>query len=128
MYIVFFPHHFVDKYIAHQHVISITYLIPSPSLCPTLRGDKMSMSTHTHPHKPPWKNKWPSAIIRLTAHFMCGLMSDLVIFKHRKEHGRTQHRMSLLKPSVIKQHKPNPLFILYYPLSFLTNYMYVSPC
>ena len=28
--------------------------------------------------------KWPYAVTRLTAHFMCGLMSDLVICKFRK--------------------------------------------
>ena len=53
------------------------------SFC-TLRGDKVSMLIHTYPHKLLWKVKWPSAITRLTAHFACGLMSDLVTCKHRK--------------------------------------------
>ena len=33
--------------------------------------------------------KWSSVITRLTTHCTCGLMSDLVICKHRKEYGRT---------------------------------------
>ena len=32
-------------------------------------------------------------------------MSDLVICKHRKEYGHTWHRISLLKPGVIKNGK-----------------------
>ena len=47
----------------------------------SLGGDKVSMLTRTNP----WgRLKWPSAITRLTAHFMCGLMSDMVICKFRK--------------------------------------------
>ena len=39
------------------------------------------MYTHTNP----WgRLKWPYAITRLTAHFVCGLMADLVICKSRK--------------------------------------------
>ena len=37
--------------------------------------------------------KWPSAVTRLTAHFTCGMMSDLVICKHRNE-----YKLKLLKP------------------------------
>ena len=47
--------------------------------------------------------KCPYIITWLTAHFVCGLMSDLVICKFRKD-GHTWHRMSLLRPGVIKQH------------------------
>ena len=51
---------------------------------------------------------WPYAVTRMTAHFMCGLMSDLVICKCRqKMYGHTWHWMSLLRPGVIRQHKPN---------------------
>ena len=50
------------------------------------------------------KIKWPSAISRLTAHFACGLMSDLGIRKHRKEYGHLWYWMSSLRPGVIKQH------------------------
>ena len=65
------------------------------------------MVTHSYQHKLPRKIKWmwSSAIIKLTAHFMCGLMSDLVTCKHRKEYGYTWHWMSFLRPGVIKQHK-----------------------
>ena len=51
--------------------------------------------------------KWESAITRLTVHYICGLVSDLVICKHREECGHTWHGMSFLRPGVIKQHKPN---------------------
>ena len=41
-----------------------------------------------HTHTNPWgRLKWLYAIIRLTAHFMCGLMSYLVIGKFRKSMG-----------------------------------------
>ena len=62
------------------------------------------MDTHSHPRG---ISKWPYANARLTAHFMCGLMSDLAICKFKKKYGHTWHRMSLLRPGVIKQHKPN---------------------
>ena len=47
--------------------------------CP-LWVDKVSMLTHIYPHKP-WRNIEVTIcnITRLTAHFMCGLMSDLLI-------------------------------------------------
>ena len=43
-------------------------------------GDKVSMLTHIYPHKP-WREIEVTIckITRLTAHFMCGLMSDLLI-------------------------------------------------
>ena len=54
----------------------------------------------------PWELlKWPTAITRLTAHFICGLMSALVIWKQRKEDGNTWYRMSLLGPSVANNTK-----------------------
>ena len=49
-----------------------------------LGGDKVSMLTHTYPHNPLKIEMTIYAITRLTAHFMCGLMSDLVICKFRK--------------------------------------------
>ena len=73
----------------------------------TLRSDKVSMLMYTCSHKPLRKNSCSCAIPRLTAHFMCGLMSDLVVCKPWKEYGHTCHWMSLLRPCVIKQHKPN---------------------
>ena len=43
-------------------------------------GDKVSMLTHTYPHKARSKIEVTICkITRLTAHFMCGLMSDLLI-------------------------------------------------
>ena len=39
--------------------------------------------------------------------FMFGVTSDLVICKFTKKYGHTCHRMSLLTPGVIKQHKRN---------------------
>ena len=50
-----------------------------------LGDDKVSMLTHTCPHKPQRKIKVTiSKITRLTTHFLCGLMSDLVICKFWK--------------------------------------------
>ena len=38
-----------------------------------------------HTHTNPWgRLMWPYAITRLTAHFVCGLISNLVIWKFRK--------------------------------------------
>ena len=53
------------------------YYIPSGVI-------KLSMFTHTHPHKLLRKIMWPplQSLCRLTTHFTCGLMSDLVICKH----------------------------------------------
>ena len=46
-----------------------------------LGGDKVSMLTHTYPReRESWK--WPSAITRLTVHFTCCLISDLVLCKY----------------------------------------------
>ena len=50
-----------------------------------LEGDKVSMLTHTYPHNPMRKIKVTICkITRLTIHFMCSLMSDLVICKFGK--------------------------------------------
>ena len=43
-----------------------------------VRGDKVSMLSHEPTQTPEETLKSPYAITRLTAHFMCGLMSDLV--------------------------------------------------
>ena len=61
----------------------------------------VNMLTHTCPHKPRGNIEWPYAITRLTAHSICGRMSDLVMWKY----GHTWHQMSFLRPGVIKQHK-----------------------
>ena len=76
-----------------------------------LRGDKVSVLTHTYEHNPPWGIlKWPYAITRLTAHFMWPDVrsGDLQV---QKKYGHTWHRMSLLRPGVIKQHKPSGCYV-----------------
>ena len=50
----------------------------------TLRGDKVSMLTHLYPHKPLRKTEVTICNHQPDSHFMCGLMSDLVICKFRK--------------------------------------------
>ena len=45
--------------------------------------------THSHPRG---TLKWPYANTRLTAHFMCGLMSDLAIFKFKQADLRPKKR------------------------------------
>ena len=73
----------------------------------SLWGDKVSMLTHICPHKPLRNIEVTICkITRPTAHFMCGPMSDLLICKFM--YGHTWHRISLLRPGVIKQHKTNP--------------------
>ena len=56
----------------HSHKQSFPYF--------TLWGDKVSVLTHIYPHKP-WREIEVTIckITRLTAHFMCVLMSDLLI-------------------------------------------------
>ena len=60
--------------------------------------------THSsfHSHKPLKKINWLSAITRLTAHITCGLVSDLVIYKHKKELWSDMTPMFLLRPCVLK--------------------------
>ena len=72
-------------------------------------GDKVSMMIHTYPPKVVGMIKWLSAITRLTAHFTCGVMFDLVICKQRKRYSRTSYRISLLRLGVMKQLKPQTL-------------------
>ena len=50
------------------------------TLVRTPLGDKVSVSTHIYPHKAQRKIEVIICkITRLTAHFMCGLMPDLLI-------------------------------------------------
>ena len=60
--------------------------ISRPIISPILWGDnKVSILTHRYPYKTPRKIKWPYAVTRLKpTWFVCGLMSDLVIWKFRK--------------------------------------------
>ena len=56
----------------------------------TLWGDKVSMLTHIYPHKPQKKIEVTICkITRLTAHFMCGLLFDVLICKFIKTYGHT---------------------------------------
>ena len=66
----------------------------------TLGGDKVSMLTHTYPHKPLRK-------IKVT---MCNHQADsqLYVWPDVWSYGHTWHRMSLLRPGVIKQQNRNP--------------------
>ena len=60
------------------------------------------IQTHTIP--------WGRLLSGYLSHQMyspCGLMSGLASCKYRKEYGLTWHRMTLLRPDVIKQHKLN---------------------
>ena len=52
--------------------------------------------TPTFPHKPLRDMKWPSATTRLTTQFTSGLISDLVICKHRKEYGHKYMTLDVL--------------------------------
>ena len=45
-----------------------------------------SVTKQYKPIQPTRKIKWPCTTTRLTAHFLYGLMTDLVIYKHRKAH------------------------------------------
>ena len=59
----------------------------------------------TCPHKPLRRD--PTEITRLTTHFTCGLMSDVVMWKHGKKCCHSWHWISLLRPSFIKHKTHN---------------------
>ena len=71
----------------HHWVISSTTILPrtrpkiSLQSIHTPLGDKVSMLIHRYPHNPGgrFKSRLHCTITRLTAHFVCGLMSDLLI-------------------------------------------------
>ena len=65
-----------------------------------LRGGTVSMLSHTYPHK----LNWTSTITRLTAHFSCGLVSDLVVCKQRKSMIIHDTECRLLRCGIFKQH------------------------
>ena len=72
-----------------------------------LKGDKVSMLTHTYPHKPLRKievttcNHQTGSPLYVWNDFWSG---DLQVLKN---YGHTWHQMPLLRPGVNKQHKPN---------------------
>ena len=64
-----------------------TFMLPDCQFCQW--SNLKDFSEHVKPFIPTQtlrKMTWPYTIIRLTAHFLCVLMSDLVIWKHRKEY------------------------------------------
>ena len=63
------------------------------------------------PHKPLKKT---SASVRLTTHFMYGMMYDLTICKHRKEYDYSWHQISSLRPGVINQLKTQTPFVRFH--------------
>ena len=78
----------INLYI-HIYIYPTFCSFPNPSICAhTFRsyftlyplGDKVSMLTHIYPHKARRKIEVIICkVTRLTTHFMCGLMSDLLI-------------------------------------------------
>ena len=69
----------------------------------TFRGNKVSLLTHTCPHTSNMREiKWPFAVTRVTVHFTCGLMSDLVIGKLGKEYVSCM-TLNVLRQVVIMQ-------------------------
>ena len=92
----------------------------------TLRGDKVSMLTHTYSCKPLRKIK---AIIfnhQADSHLMYGLTSDLVICKFRK--AWSYMTPNVLRPGVIKQPKPKPKHVnsvrWHIQMSFVTEQLH----
>ena len=80
----------------------------------TLKGDKVSILTHTYLHKT--LRKWQSSITKLTTHIMCGLMSDLIC-KHRKRLWPYMTPNSLPRPGVVKHF----YFIFVVPLCWVSR-------
>ena len=68
-------------FVLYLHVLVYTIAVLHLSLaCCPLWGDKASMLIHIYLYKPLWKIEVTICkISRLTAHSMCGLMSDLLI-------------------------------------------------
>ena len=80
---LYHAHHFTSLW-QYGKAQTKTSTACSVSMLRSLRGDKVSMLTHTYEHKPQGILKRPYAIIRLTAYFMCSLMSDMVSCTFRK--------------------------------------------
>ena len=87
---------------------SLTQHPPSPPTPPL--GDKVSMLTHIYPHKAGGRLKWSYAKSPGWHPTLCVASCLICWFALAyKKYGHTWHRMSLLRPGVIKQHKPLPL-------------------
>ena len=69
------------------------------------RSDKSAFVNLFIPTQIPEENQVSTTVTRLTTHFTCYLMSDLVVCKHHQEYGHTQHQVCGLGSDVIKQHK-----------------------
>ena len=68
----------------HANLFSEITLQRTLSCLISLRANKVSMLTHSYPHKPLQGTlEWSSALARLTAPFTYGLVFALVIFKQR---------------------------------------------
>ena len=96
-------------------------------------GGEVSMLTHTYgTHTNPWgRLMWPYAITRLTAHFMCGLTSDLAICKFRK--GMVIHDTECPYWDQVSLNNTNPtlairLCLFYIALSVVTKSKVVVLC
>ena len=72
------------------------------------QGDKVSMLTHIYPHKARGRLKWSYAKSPGWQPTLCVALCLICWFALAyKKYGHTWHRMSLLRPGVIKQHKLN---------------------
>ena len=85
-----------------------------PPFCSFSLGDE-KVSMFTYPHKRLKNIKLIIYYHQADSPLLFGLMSDLVILQVQKMYGYTWHRMSLLRPDVIKQHKLKP-FLLFHCL------------
>ena len=85
----------------------LAFLHSERSLCSTLRGDEVGMLTHIYQRKSLRKIKGSSAITILIVHFICSLISDFGIGKHRIENSHRWHQISLLRPGIINPKKLN---------------------
>ena len=104
--ILFFKNHFSAYGILQKHILRLQTgphgYLPSGVIKWAWKSHKY-IPTQTQRGR----FKWPHAIIRLTANFKFGLMSDLGFCKFRTRmiiHGT---KCPLLRPGVINQHKPN---------------------
>ena len=83
------------------------------TLLHALWGDKVSMLTHIYPHNPGGKLKWPYAKSPGWQPTLCVAWCLICWFALvYKKYGHTWHKMSLLRPDVIKQHKTNKQYII----------------
>ena len=115
--------HFVDHFVAlsleiimwelwccinHSNSIDTNYIHPEQTsyflINRPLRGDKVSILSHTYPHKP--LRKIELTICNHQAHSPLYVWPNVWSgdLQFQKKYGHTWHRMSLLRPCVIKQH------------------------